>query len=346
MVAVGLAARRLPRGPPPASAPFSGACGAARFAAGASGKSDQRLGVGGQASALGLSARRVQESMSLLERVSDDAHPGHRPGRFAGFGPEFDGMDYDASTGRWALADAAQAGPNAADALADLGEADQALITKFESSGGLALTLGNAFRLPDRLRREGRHILRQLESADAQGTGGGGAEAPALPSAGDEERRSLLAATAEAFQAAGIDFPLDALDGAPPAGRAVLMLHAADLVEEREAVMRNVWSDVDFQCGDAGNAELVGLLERQFSEQLVRTTEARWAAEAEAPSTAEAEADSDGAGLMGASRVMPAAECRAALAVKSTRARRSADAAIPSSTSLCGTARTWATWRA
>eukprot|EP00913_Durusdinium_trenchii_P027900 g26160.t1 len=44
---------------------------------------------------------------------------------------------------------------------------------------------------------------------------------------------------------------------------------------EREAVMRNTWSDIEFGGGEMSNAELVARLERQFAGQLVKSAEVR-----------------------------------------------------------------------
>ncbi|CAE6973441.1 mcfL [Symbiodinium natans] len=49
------------------------------------------------------------------------------------------------------------------------------------------------------------------------------------------------------------------------AEKAAMLLHAADIAEEREAVMRNTWSDIEFHGGEMSNAELVERLERQFA---------------------------------------------------------------------------------
>jgi len=57
--------------------------------------------------------------------------------------------------------------------------------------------------------------------------------------------------------------------------QAMMLLQAADAVEDRDALMRNVWADVEYAQGEVGNAELVSRLEMQLAGQLVRTAEGR-----------------------------------------------------------------------
>lgn len=54
-----------------------------------------------------------------------------------------------------------------------------------------------------------------------------------------------------------------------------LLFQAADAAEESEAMMRDVWGEVEFDGGEEANAELVLQLEKQFARQLVQTTVAR-----------------------------------------------------------------------
>eukprot|EP00931_Biecheleriopsis_adriatica_P075024 TRINITY_DN48987_c0_g1_i1.p1 TRINITY_DN48987_c0_g1~~TRINITY_DN48987_c0_g1_i1.p1 ORF type:complete len:932 (+),score=205.64 TRINITY_DN48987_c0_g1_i1:46-2841(+) len=209
--------------------------------------------------------KRVSRTMELLEQYSAKAHPGHCPGRFAGPGPEFDGMIHDPATGRWRLADPEAEGDVGSTALAKLTEADRLLVTKFEAEGGLALTLSNAFRLPDKLRSEAKRIL---EGSPAPNTEQGEA-----PTALEDDATKVL-------ETAGLVAAKELLKNAPPTTRAAMMIQAADLAEEREAVMRNVWSDIEFHGGEASNAELVSQLEAQFAGQLIRTAEQRLADDA------------------------------------------------------------------
>mmetsp|Transcript_106580 Transcript_106580/g.344030 ORF Transcript_106580/g.344030 Transcript_106580/m.344030 type:complete len:799 (-) Transcript_106580:813-3209(-) len=217
---------------------------------------------------------RVARSLELLSDYSTEKHPGHRPGRFAGPGPEYDGMVLDLATGLWHL-EAAEAatGDTKTMVLAGLSEADRSLVTKFELRGGLALALSNAFRVPDRLRREAMRVLR---SSDGSGADDAAEDAPS-----EEESAVLAAEVAKILGPAGVEFASQVFGENSPTGRGLVMLHAANVSEEREALMRNVWSDIQFRGGDVSNAELVSHLERQFANQLVATTETRLGTRAE-----------------------------------------------------------------
>lgn len=228
---------------------------------------DEESGAADSASAE-ESADRVARSMGLLEQYTAEKHPGHQPGRFVGPGPEFDGMEFDGL--RWRMkkdtTEGSQRTPSTA--LARMSEADRSLATTFEAEGGLALCLGHAFSRPDRLRREARRILEAVDNGTVD----------ELEDVEDPE----LDAALEDLRTAKLGLHLQLLDGASPMERGVLLMHAADVMEEREAVMRNVWSDVEFHGGAESNAELVSRLERQFASQLVRTADARLKAKDEA----------------------------------------------------------------
>jgi len=181
------------------------------------------------------SSARVAHSLELLSDYSEEAHPGHQPGRFAGMGPEFDGMEFDGL--RWHLKKdrIENSSGSTSSALAKLSDSDRVLATKFESSGGLALCLSNAFSMPDELRSHAREMLRNMDSGSTIG----------------QPNEDTMAQIQQAMT----------------------MLQTADMAEEKEAVMRNVWSDVEFHEGELGNAELVNRLEMQFASQLMRTAE-------------------------------------------------------------------------
>jgi len=53
--------------------------------------------------------------------------------------------------------------------------------------------------------------------------------------------------------------------------QAVIVYDLGYVMEEKEALMRTTWSDVDFHCGDEGNRELLERLEMQFAGQLADT---------------------------------------------------------------------------
>ncbi|CAK0890460.1 unnamed protein product, partial [Prorocentrum cordatum] len=108
------------------------------------------------------SAARVARSLEVLSEFSEESHPGHQPGRFAGPGAEYDGMEYDGV--RWHLkqVDLESEGSNdGCAALATLSEADRTLATRFEGEGGLALCLSSAFKRSDGIREEARRMLEQ-----------------------------------------------------------------------------------------------------------------------------------------------------------------------------------------
>lgn len=220
-------------------------------------------------------AERVARSMELLGNYSEESHPGHQPGRFAGPGAEYDGMIHDPKSGVWRLAPSEDGNDPTTTALALMSETDRYLVTKFETSGGLALTLSNAFKMSDRLRSEARRVLKQFD-----GVGGNVAFEDADPPTA-KEAAELDAAVMGVFKTAGLDAAAELLVEASAVERAVLMFQAADMAEERQAVMRNVWSDVEFDEGEESNAELVSQLEMQFARQLVTTTEARLSAQEE-----------------------------------------------------------------
>lgn len=223
------------------------------------------------------SEARVAESMELLASYSTESHPGHQPGRFAGPGHEYDGMEWDGL--RWHLKAAPDGNGDGATstALAKLSEEDRFMVAKFEAEGGLALCLSNAFTVPERLRAKARGLLQETEGEEGQAAEASGQTV--RDDMDDEEAYREL-------QANGFGQVVTMAHEASSVERAVLFFQAADLVEEREAVMRNVWSDVEFHGGDEGNAELVSRLEMQFAEQLIRTTEARQRARKGAPGAA------------------------------------------------------------
>lgn len=216
-------------------------------------------GTGGQPTPVEADSEdRVAKSLELLSHYSTENHPGHQPGRFVGQGPEHGGMKWDGK--RWYFEEEDLGEAEESTALAKLSEADRALATKFEAEGGFALLLSNAFTIPDILREKAKGLLQ----AAGEKTG----DLDSLAQL-DEPTRS-------AMESAGMGPALAALgDSASPVERAVVYYQAADMLEEREAVMRNVWSDVEFSTGEEGNAELVARLERQFAAQLVRSAEVR-----------------------------------------------------------------------
>ncbi|CAJ1379131.1 unnamed protein product [Effrenium voratum] len=207
------------------------------------------------------SAERVAKSMQLLDEYSEEMHPGHKPGRFAEVGPEFDGMEFDGLRWRMKAIGDGEASSSQSEALMTLTEEDRVLATQYEAEGGLGLCLNRAWTVPDRLRAEARSILRTVAGEAEEG---------------DEEQMedSMLGSQK-------VNVPWDELQsqlGAEKVGpveKAALLLHAADIAEEREAVMRNTWSDIEFDEGEMSNAELVARLERQFAGQLVRSAEVR-----------------------------------------------------------------------
>lgn len=207
------------------------------------------------------SADRVAKSMKLLDEYSEEMHPGHKPGRFAEVGPEFEGMEFDGL--RWKMqstgGDPSQSSQS--QALMTLSEEDRMLATKYEAAGGLGLCLNRAWTIPDKLRAEARSLLRSVAGEPEEGN-----EELMADSMLDSER---------------VNVPWDELKSqlgtkeVGPVERAALLLHAADIAEEREAVMRNTWSDIEFGGGEMSNAELVARLERQFAGQLVKSAEVR-----------------------------------------------------------------------
>lgn len=245
---------------------------------------------------------RLAQTMELLSEYSTEKHPGHQPGRFGGPGPEYDGMEYDPKTGRYRMAEVAGPGDGAeqSTALATLSEADRYLVTRFEHEGGLALALSNAFRMPDRLRGEAKKIIRRFD-AERRATEEGRDPVEARYEGEDEEapgmsEEEINAALIDILETAGLR-EAENLIRACSKGveKALVMFQAADYAEEREAVMRNVWSDTEFNSGEEDNAELVTRLEMQFANQLVTTTEARLAAEAAAKRAAAATAEEEAA---------------------------------------------------
>mmetsp|Transcript_29931 Transcript_29931/g.94350 ORF Transcript_29931/g.94350 Transcript_29931/m.94350 type:complete len:930 (+) Transcript_29931:296-3085(+) len=227
------------------------------------------------------SNERVARSLELLSHYSTENHPGHQPGRFVGPGPEYDGMMYDGV--RWHLDPATleDGDHGTSTALARLSEADQVLVTKFEAEGGLALCLGNAFKVPDRLRAHAKGLLQAMEGrgdGDVGSAGaslGGGAGGTGQRPSGASLSDVLDPVARGAMESAGLGPVAELMADASPVEQALLLFQAADLLEEREAVMRNVWSDVEFHGGEASNEELVSRLERQFASQLVRSADAR-----------------------------------------------------------------------
>ncbi|CAK9105022.1 unnamed protein product [Durusdinium trenchii] len=207
------------------------------------------------------SAERVAKSMKLLDEYSEEMHPGHKPGRFAEVGPEFDGMEFDGLRWKMRSEGGEPSQPSQSQALMALGEEDRMLATKYEAAGGLGLCLNRAWKIPDQLRAEARSLLRSVAGE---------------PEDGDDE---LIADTMLGSER--VNVPWDELQsqlGAKEVGpveKAALLLHAADIAEEREAVMRNTWSDIEFGGGEMSNAELVARLERQFAGQLVKSAEVR-----------------------------------------------------------------------
>lgn len=218
------------------------------------------------------SAERVSRSLELLSHYSTENHPGHQPGRFLGPGAEYDGMTFDGL--RWHMKKSAEGDGGSSTALAKLSEADRVLVTKFESEGGLALCLANAFKGPERMRKQAKQILQVIDGDVSVGEDGGPIDLASLGEIDTDTRKQL--------EAAGLGPALELMKETSPVEKALLLLQAADMVEEREAVMRNVWSDVEFHGGEASNAELVSQLERQFATQLVRSTEVRLEARDEA----------------------------------------------------------------
>ncbi|CAK0815267.1 unnamed protein product, partial [Prorocentrum cordatum] len=72
-----------------------------------------------------LSDERIQSSMELLAEYSEERHPGHTPGRFAGPGPEYDAMEFDGV--RWKMRpQLGEGGEATSTALARLSQNDQA----------------------------------------------------------------------------------------------------------------------------------------------------------------------------------------------------------------------------
>ncbi|CAE8736802.1 unnamed protein product, partial [Polarella glacialis] len=209
------------------------------------------------------SASRVAQSMELLDSYSEESHPGHQPGRFATLGPEFDGMEFDGMRWRMIAADSEgsiSTSGASSQALMLLSEQDRMLATKFEHEGGLGLCLNRAFTLPDRLRAEARAILRTLSGEQEDG---------------DEEAQNDSLLDSEKVNVPWDELRAELGNEMGAVERAAVLLQAADIAEEREAVMRNTWSDIEFHGGESGNAELVERLEAQFAAQLVRTAEVR-----------------------------------------------------------------------
>lgn len=169
---------------------------------------------------------------------------------------EFDGL-------RWKMiptGDDASASSQS-QALMTLSDDDRVLAMKYESEGGLGLCLSRAWTVPDELRAEARSILRTMAGEAEEG---------------DAERMADTMLKSEK-----VNVPWDELQSQLGTGelgaaeKAAMLLHAADIAEEREAVMRNTWSDIEFHGGEMGNAELVEHLERQFAAQLVKSAEVR-----------------------------------------------------------------------
>eukprot|EP00927_Polykrikos_kofoidii_P065415 TRINITY_DN61171_c0_g1_i1.p1 TRINITY_DN61171_c0_g1~~TRINITY_DN61171_c0_g1_i1.p1 ORF type:complete len:927 (-),score=147.04 TRINITY_DN61171_c0_g1_i1:102-2777(-) len=211
---------------------------------------------------------RLVHSMELLDLYSEEAHPGHEPGRFAGMGPEFAGMEFDGRL--WHMKNPENGEKDWKEtALATLSEMDQILVTKFVCQGGLALCLSSAFKTADKLRSEARKVLGSIDTSKVVDTNGADSFTDVRP---DPEILKLGYAE---LAKAGLGQLAEFGEAAGTVGQAVLLMKAADLAEEREAGMRNVWSDVDFLGGEANNAELVARLEMQFASQLFACAEAR-----------------------------------------------------------------------
>eukprot|EP00434_Breviolum_minutum_P004904 symbB.v1.2.004327.t1/scaffold188.1/size279614/16 len=81
------------------------------------------------------SADRVAKSMKLLDEYSEEMHPGHKPGRFAEVGPEFEGMEFDGLRWKMQAAGGDPSQPSQSQALMTLSEEDRMLATKYEAAG-------------------------------------------------------------------------------------------------------------------------------------------------------------------------------------------------------------------
>lgn len=211
------------------------------------------------------SISRVADSLELLEHYTTEAHPGHQPGRFLGPGPEYNGMSHDGTRWHFLPEKATGADDTGSDrptgtALRSMGEADRQLAEKFEARGGTALCLSSAFSRPEKLRDAAKKVLNTGEDASEE-------EKESLPDLANMARDDL--------EAAGLGGAVELLQGAPATEQALFVLKAADMIEEREAVMRNVWSDIEFDVGEDQNADLLTRLEFQFGSQLARSLDAR-----------------------------------------------------------------------
>merc|ERR1719148_353851 len=139
---------------------------------------------------------------------------------------------------RFALPGETNASDGGSTALVLMSEADKALAATFESEGGTALCLSSGFKGADRLQNAADKMLQAMEDRNTQ----------------EADLVVLEKAAAAELEAAGLSDAAQMLKGSSLRDQATLVLKAAAAVEEKHAVSRNVWSDIEFHAGDKGNA--------------------------------------------------------------------------------------------